>query len=1206
MTDPKIRYDILANAEGQEDVARLARELEKLDSAIDPEGAARARALAQELEKLGAQRTALESFQRAMVDANEAGKRLEQSNEQLRKLQQALEAVDEPSRRQAGQLQKLGDAATAAASDFAKKTEALNASRSSLEKLGLSSENLAQSEAKLAAGLQATTREVQQFAQQSREVQATIAQTATAARKAGEQIEQSFGVLGIRSITAIEKEIRDTELALSRLETRARAGAVGIDEIQRAAGAAEAKMSRLRAEIAQVQTAPTQFESLTSSINGIIGRFAGLGAAVATVGVAVRPVLEATAALEAMRRTLTTVTGSAQAAADQIEFVRNVAARSGQSFSDVGESYSKFVASALQSGLSLKDTQAVFQSVSLAAGNLGLSSEQSSRALEALSQIASKGVVSMEELRGQLGDALPGVLPLLAKELGLTTSELNKVVESGQLLAGEAIPAIGRALEKLGPQQGQQIDGLRAAWSRFIGVIQEAGVQITEGPFGKAAGIAVTAFAGVLRDTAVVAVAFSETVGATARSVGALVAALTGSFKSFQEFRDAVSGNFEEAGKAVDSFKSRAYGARDATAALTAASADAAAATVLAAGGTERQAQSLAKLILEQGKSVDAAELQTRVTARLVQAAEAEAKALEETVKLVVDEGEARRRTAEIAQTVAAVRARDLAAAEAEVATLRAARQAVLDRVGADEQQLAGAQKYLDSQEKKIKQADAELEKTRALTDVAQRNADAARLAAKMYGDQSAQLGQLGLELEAAQRKYDAIERSFKAGRQTTDDLARADRDLLEAKKLLADALSDQDKATKRTIDSLKAAADVTKAEIQLEITKLEIKKQNLLLQGRDAEAARLDLDIKRLQLTATRASTDAKVAEAKATQELILRQYADAEARKVLTPELRQELNTRYEQQRAIILETEAAKLNEEQQRKNIDAVAAGTGARTAQTTAVGSGTTAVGENSKATDVNTGAANRNRDAVSGLAGEWKKYADALQTARGKMDAAVEAERRRAGLTGSGMKVPADNTLGKGPAGIVDPALAARNASFSNTPFQSGSSAASRNPAAPSTGTIYTPPPDNSGDWMWVPMLNQNAEGGVWRKTPAAEQRDFEAQQARLGLVKDQYGIWRPPAGTGKSGVSPFGGAAGTATPTPDPAAAYPVMPTVTDGDTPGTVGRYTQIPVIGKYEVSFTNDRTGVTTSTYADSPEQAQAWIDNLQQAFRTANGG
>ena len=64
-----------------------------------------------------------------------------------------------------------------------------------------------------------------------------------------------------------------------------------------------------------------------------------------------------------------------------------------------------------------------------------------------LSQIAGKGKVSMEELRGQLGERLTPAMAIAAKSMGVTTAELEKMVESG--ISAEAfLPKFGAAMEE--------------------------------------------------------------------------------------------------------------------------------------------------------------------------------------------------------------------------------------------------------------------------------------------------------------------------------------------------------------------------------------------------------------------------------------------------------------------------------------------------------------------------------------------------------------------------------------------------------------------------------------------------------------------------------------------------------------------------------------------------------------------------------------
>ena len=54
-------------------------------------------------------------------------------------------------------------------------------------------------------------------------------------------------------------------------------------------------------------------------------------------------------------------------------------------------------------------------------------------ALTATAQVFSKGKVSAEELRQQIGERLPGAFSLFAKSLGITPQELDKALEDGKV-----------------------------------------------------------------------------------------------------------------------------------------------------------------------------------------------------------------------------------------------------------------------------------------------------------------------------------------------------------------------------------------------------------------------------------------------------------------------------------------------------------------------------------------------------------------------------------------------------------------------------------------------------------------------------------------------------------------------------------------------------------------------------------------------------
>ena len=295
---------------------------------------------------------------------------------------------------------------------------------------------------------------------------AALAKLKAEAEAAGAALGNAFATVGVRSVQAIQTEIDQTRRALGLLEQRFAAGEVTAYDMSRAVGAAQARLQALNVELRAMPAAAGAFERMNAATLDLATRFGAISAALATVGYAAKPILDANLALDSMRRVLTTVYGSAEQAALQIDFVRRVAEQSGLSVQSLGESFTRFAASAKASGIDAGLVRQVFEATANAAGNLGLSTDKTTHILDALSQMANKGTVSMEELRQQLGDSLPGALSLLAKGLGITEPQLVKLVESGKLLTSEALGPLAQAMTALAAPGGR-VEGLRAALSRL-------------------------------------------------------------------------------------------------------------------------------------------------------------------------------------------------------------------------------------------------------------------------------------------------------------------------------------------------------------------------------------------------------------------------------------------------------------------------------------------------------------------------------------------------------------------------------------------------------------------------------------------------------------------------------------------------------------------------------------------------------------------
>jgi len=157
---------------------------------------------------------------------------------------------------------------------------------------------------------------------------------------------------------------------------------------------------------------------------------------------------EASVNAERLRTMLNFSTGNS---ARDIEYLRGITQKLGLEMQSTATAYGQFAAAAKGTTLEGQKTRDVFESIAKASAVMGLSAGQTSGVLLALQQMVSKGTVQAEELRGQLGERLPGAFQVAARAMGVTTGELGKMLEQGQVVADDFLPRFARALNDLAP-----------------------------------------------------------------------------------------------------------------------------------------------------------------------------------------------------------------------------------------------------------------------------------------------------------------------------------------------------------------------------------------------------------------------------------------------------------------------------------------------------------------------------------------------------------------------------------------------------------------------------------------------------------------------------------------------------------------------------------------------------------------------------------
>jgi tape measure domain-containing protein len=180
---------------------------------------------------------------------------------------------------------------------------------------------------------------------------------------------------------------------------------------------------------------------------GAIGSLIGLGVAGpagaitggaigATVGGA-RQALGAAAAysaeLDKQRTALRQVIGS-QAAYDQsLKFIKQTSTELAIPQDIVIKNFTRLSASVIGAGGNVNDAEKAFKGISAGILGTGGSLENLDSALLATAQVFSKGKVSAEELRGQIGERLPGAFTIFAESIGKTPQQLDKALQEGQV-----------------------------------------------------------------------------------------------------------------------------------------------------------------------------------------------------------------------------------------------------------------------------------------------------------------------------------------------------------------------------------------------------------------------------------------------------------------------------------------------------------------------------------------------------------------------------------------------------------------------------------------------------------------------------------------------------------------------------------------------------------------------------------------------------
>ncbi|EFO0322272.1 tape measure protein [Escherichia albertii] len=176
---------------------------------------------------------------------------------------------------------------------------------------------------------------------------------------------------------------------------------------------------------------------------------------------AYRKVMEIGLKKEASQRAAQFVLGD-EGAKRATEFVKSLANNTGVDQIETLSSYAKFSAGA--GNMDTNQKESLFSNVIGTSRLMGLSTDEINGILKAFEQMASKGKIQAEELRGQLGDRMAGAFQLFARSLGMTTEQLDAAMKNGKVLSKDVLP-------KVSTEMGKMIDKA-GGWEKIINSTQ--------------------------------------------------------------------------------------------------------------------------------------------------------------------------------------------------------------------------------------------------------------------------------------------------------------------------------------------------------------------------------------------------------------------------------------------------------------------------------------------------------------------------------------------------------------------------------------------------------------------------------------------------------------------------------------------------------------------------------------------------------------
>ena len=321
-----------------------------------------------------------------------------------------------------------------------------------------------------------------QFAQQITRLTGQLNQFSTAFQQAFAQNQQGLSALPQRAQQASQSfqqfntQVNQTNQAFAVINQT-------VQQFNTHLGNTTTTVNNVRNGLQQAQGAASGFGSVWQgalSVAGGLGIVTSISGIVSGLKSLATEAVQAASRMESLRAQFTALQGASQGAAT-LSNLFNTAQRLGAEFGSLANAFRQFDAATRGTVLEGARAQHVFEQIRTGMAGMGATSEQATRGLLALQQMVSKGIVSQEELRQQLSEAIPGAVNIAARAFGVTTQEMNKMIEKG-MEATSFVQTFANQFEReFGGKAATATNTLTAAWVRFGNELEQLKASLVGG-----------------------------------------------------------------------------------------------------------------------------------------------------------------------------------------------------------------------------------------------------------------------------------------------------------------------------------------------------------------------------------------------------------------------------------------------------------------------------------------------------------------------------------------------------------------------------------------------------------------------------------------------------------------------------------------------------------------------------------------------------